>query len=167
MLKNHRKTDAIRGESPGEVNLESLTSPPPYFVGVGRTGSHVARLISNSLHVTLLPHPSTCWDYMHELPHVVYHGLSIEARLPVHRASTHPTEPHPQVTGFWLMLAETRGRQMRAGILKDISSHYKSVSHQLALSPENTGDLQDFFIDLCFSPLCVFLYVCPFSLKFC
>lgn len=82
-----------------------------------------------------------CWDYRHALSHVVCHVLGIEARLPGHRVSAHPTEPHPQVTGYWLKLAEIRGRQMRAGIPKDVSSCNESVSHQLALSPDNTGGL--------------------------
>lgn len=143
-----------RGEVDLEVPLPHLHPPPPFLAGVGRTGSHAARLISNSLHVreklslTLLPPASVCWDYRPELPHVVYHVLGIEARPPAH-----PVEPHPQVTGFWLMLAETRGRQMRAGIRKDVSSRYKSVSHQLALSPGNTGGLQDSFLDLLLVPL--------------
>jgi hypothetical protein len=113
MLKNHRKTGVTRGEWLGEIHLESL---PHIF---SRGGKNRISCSQADLKLTtckgeaefnpLVP-PFTCWNYRQELPHVVYHILGIEARLPVPRASAHPTEPHPQVTGFWLILAETRGR---------------------------------------------------------
>jgi hypothetical protein len=52
---------------------------------------------------------------------------------------------------------------VRAGIPKDVSSRYESVSHQLALSPDNTGGFRDSFLDLLLVPL-MCLSLCVFFL---